>query len=163
MASPALEMETNPATRNAEFTNDSDALEINTHPAMVSAIFFGFVTSAKRNPIINAFHGEMVSMTIIHFGMDVSSSGFGRFCHRRIAPKSNNVPSNIRRLEASVEGCVTSTFLLLMVSINTAIQGNPIPKAQPSRNAGPFQVALAENNINITVMRGTGLMAIPTA
>jgi len=39
----------------------------------------------------------------------------------------------------------------------------PIPISQPSRNAGPFDLARAEKSIRMTAMIGTGLSATPIA
>jgi hypothetical protein len=51
----------------------------------------------------------------------------------------------------------------MSVSTITGIHTTAIPSAQPNKKAGPFHLALAEKSARITVIMGTGLIAIPTA
>ena len=132
-------------------------------PATVSAVFFGFVRSAKKNPTPNTFNGETVSTIKSHFGIIPSSPFRGRFFQFRIAKKSNKAPRANLIIEAVREALVSGTILLESETIKTGIATTAIPNAQPVRNAGPFHFAFRENKAKITVIMGTGLIAMPTA
>ena len=52
---------------------------------------------------------------------------------------------------------------VLTASASTIMAGMAMPIAQPSRKDGPFTLALDENSVRITVITGTGLIAMPKA
>ena len=163
MAIPTLDIRINIANRIGFAVAGIPECAMERVPATVSAVFFGLVRSAKKNPTANTFNGETVSITISHLGISPSSPFFGRFFQFRIAINSNKMPKASRTIEAVNDAFVSGTSLLLSEMINTGIATTAIPIAHPNRKAGPFHFAFLENKARITVIMGTGLMAMPTA
>ena len=70
----------------------------------------------------------------------------------------------MRKVDAIRDGGEASLpWLIMRSNMNTTNAGRPMPRNHPNKNPAPLLFGLGVNNIRITVMMGTGLMAMPTA
>ena len=127
--------------------------------ATVSPRFFG-LTAAITNPNPSDLPAVNESIEFIQPGIAASSPSTGRAFHCLTASATNTSPIRSLTTPTTFD---SSPSLTLTPRASTTAPTASSPTIHPTANDTLFLVADLENNMRMTAMIGTGLIATPTA